>query len=174
MLDTHALLWALAQPQRLPGGVADALRDPGNSVHLSAARTLEIGHQGGARQHQSQSRRHQPCRNARPGSTSCRSPSRTRFVWWRSPLTTGISFDRLLSAGARGRAHNRHARPCGRSLPRPDALELSWRDRKGSLSSGISDLHAKADGGRWHAAGSMPLTARVVASGGLLRSFLRT
>lgn len=42
MLDTHALLWALAQPRRLPGRIAATLRDPGNAVHLSAASTWEI------------------------------------------------------------------------------------------------------------------------------------
>ena len=42
MLDTHALLWALAQPRRLPGRATAVLRDPGNSVHLSAASTWEI------------------------------------------------------------------------------------------------------------------------------------
>lgn len=42
LLDTHALIWALAQPRRLPDRVVADIRDPGNSVHLSAASTWEI------------------------------------------------------------------------------------------------------------------------------------
>ena len=42
LLDTHALIWALAQPRRLPARVAASVRDPENSVCLSAASTWEI------------------------------------------------------------------------------------------------------------------------------------
>jgi PIN domain nuclease of toxin-antitoxin system len=42
LLDTHALLWALASPARLPGPVVEALRDPANAVHASAASVWEI------------------------------------------------------------------------------------------------------------------------------------
>lgn len=42
LLDTHALIWALAAPKRLPRPDAQALADPDNSVHVSAASTWEI------------------------------------------------------------------------------------------------------------------------------------
>jgi PIN domain nuclease of toxin-antitoxin system len=42
LLDTHALLWALAQPRRLSGRAAACLRDAENSVFVSAASTWEI------------------------------------------------------------------------------------------------------------------------------------
>lgn len=42
LLDTHALIWALSAPQRLPRPVAQALADPDNGVHVSAASTWEI------------------------------------------------------------------------------------------------------------------------------------
>jgi PIN domain nuclease of toxin-antitoxin system len=42
LLDTHALLWALAEPRRLPPRVATALRDPANEVVVSAVSTWEI------------------------------------------------------------------------------------------------------------------------------------
>jgi len=42
LLDTHALLWALAAPARLPKAVADAIRDPTNVVSVSAASVWEV------------------------------------------------------------------------------------------------------------------------------------
>jgi PIN domain nuclease of toxin-antitoxin system len=42
LLDTHALLWALGSPDRLPARIAKALRDPSNSVYVSAASAWEI------------------------------------------------------------------------------------------------------------------------------------
>lgn len=42
LLDTHALLWALAAPSRLPPRIAKALRDPSNTVFVSAASAWEI------------------------------------------------------------------------------------------------------------------------------------
>lgn len=42
LLDTHALLWALAAPSKLPVRTATALRDPGNDVFVSAASGWEI------------------------------------------------------------------------------------------------------------------------------------
>jgi len=42
LLDTHALIWALSAPKRLPGSVARAVADPDNSVHISAFSTWEI------------------------------------------------------------------------------------------------------------------------------------
>ena len=42
LLDTHALLWSLARPDRLGSAAAAALRDPGNDVFVSAASTWEI------------------------------------------------------------------------------------------------------------------------------------
>lgn len=42
LLDTHALLWALAAPSKLPVRTAAALRDPGNDVFVSAASVWEI------------------------------------------------------------------------------------------------------------------------------------
>ncbi len=42
LLDTHALLWALATPARLPARTASAIRDPANAVFVSAASTWEI------------------------------------------------------------------------------------------------------------------------------------
>jgi hypothetical protein len=42
LIDTHALLWALATPGRLPAGVRDALQAPLNTVYVSAASVWEI------------------------------------------------------------------------------------------------------------------------------------
>src|SRR5262245_12185043 len=42
LLDTHVLLWAIAQPRRLPPRVAAALRAPTNEVVVSAVSTWEI------------------------------------------------------------------------------------------------------------------------------------
>jgi PIN domain nuclease of toxin-antitoxin system len=42
LLDTHALIWAAADPGRLPGRARDALTDPGNVVLVSAATVWEI------------------------------------------------------------------------------------------------------------------------------------
>ncbi|GAB6041848.1 type II toxin-antitoxin system VapC family toxin [Endothiovibrio diazotrophicus] len=41
LLDTHALLWWLAEPQRLPPPVVDAISDPANTVHVSVATAWE-------------------------------------------------------------------------------------------------------------------------------------
>jgi PIN domain nuclease of toxin-antitoxin system len=42
LLDTHALLWALARPAKLPVPTAAAIRDPTNAVFVSAASAWEI------------------------------------------------------------------------------------------------------------------------------------
>lgn len=42
LLDTHALLWALASPAKLPAPTARAIRDPANAVFVSAASAWEI------------------------------------------------------------------------------------------------------------------------------------
>jgi PIN domain nuclease of toxin-antitoxin system len=42
LLDTHALVWALAEPQRLPALVRDAMVEPGNEVYASAVNAWEI------------------------------------------------------------------------------------------------------------------------------------
>lgn len=42
LLDTHALLWALASPRRLARGASVAIRDPSNRVFFSSASTWEI------------------------------------------------------------------------------------------------------------------------------------
>lgn len=42
LLDTHAVLWALLEPGRLPQRVADAIRDPKNEVVVSAATAWEV------------------------------------------------------------------------------------------------------------------------------------
>jgi PIN domain nuclease of toxin-antitoxin system len=42
LLDTHALIWALSAPRRLPAEVAASIRDPETDVYLSAASTWEI------------------------------------------------------------------------------------------------------------------------------------
>ena len=42
LLDTHALIWALSAPRRLPAAVAASIRDPENTVYVSAASTWEI------------------------------------------------------------------------------------------------------------------------------------
>ena len=42
LLDTHALLWWLGDPDRLPGRVRQTLSDPHNTVHVSAASAREI------------------------------------------------------------------------------------------------------------------------------------
>jgi PIN domain nuclease of toxin-antitoxin system len=42
LLDTHALLWALAAPARLPRATAAAIRNPSNAVYVSAASVWEV------------------------------------------------------------------------------------------------------------------------------------
>lgn len=42
LLDTHALIWALAQSHRLPSRLAALLRDGGNNVLVSVACAYEI------------------------------------------------------------------------------------------------------------------------------------
>ncbi len=42
LLDTHALLWALSAPARLPARTAAAVRAPSNDVFVSAASMWEI------------------------------------------------------------------------------------------------------------------------------------
>ena len=42
LLDTHALIWALSSPRRLPSRVARMVRDPENDVYVSAVATWEI------------------------------------------------------------------------------------------------------------------------------------
>jgi PIN domain nuclease of toxin-antitoxin system len=42
LLDTHALLWWLAQPDRLSPAAHGAIADPDNRVHVSAASGWEI------------------------------------------------------------------------------------------------------------------------------------
>ncbi len=47
LLDTHALLWALAEPQRLPTRIADAIRSPRNKVYVSAVSIWELAIKAG-------------------------------------------------------------------------------------------------------------------------------
>ncbi len=42
LLDTHALVWALSTPRRLPARAAVAIRDPDNDVFVSAVSAWEI------------------------------------------------------------------------------------------------------------------------------------
>lgn len=42
LLDTHALLWALAEPHRLSPRAASLIKDPNNVVLVSAASAWEI------------------------------------------------------------------------------------------------------------------------------------
>ena len=42
LLDTHALIWAAAEPSLLSTAAADAIRDPDNEVWVSAVSAYEI------------------------------------------------------------------------------------------------------------------------------------
>lgn len=42
VLDTHALIWALASPRRLPAAVVRLVRDPATDVYVSAVSTWEV------------------------------------------------------------------------------------------------------------------------------------
>ena len=42
LLDTHALLWTLLQPTRIPAGTLAAVRAPGTTLFVSAASAWEI------------------------------------------------------------------------------------------------------------------------------------
>ncbi len=42
LLDTHALIWALAEPERLAEPARQAIEDPANEVFVSAASLWEI------------------------------------------------------------------------------------------------------------------------------------
>lgn len=43
LLDTHALLWLLLDPPRIPAATLDAVRDPATELVVSAASAWEIG-----------------------------------------------------------------------------------------------------------------------------------
>lgn len=43
LLDTHALIWTLLAPQRIPPATLDQIRDPGTELLVSAASAWEIG-----------------------------------------------------------------------------------------------------------------------------------
>ena len=47
LLDTHALLWALAEPEKLPPRVADAISSQRNTVYVSAVNTWELAIKAG-------------------------------------------------------------------------------------------------------------------------------
>ena len=47
LLDTHALLWALAEPEKLPPRAADALTSRRNTVYASAVNTWELAIKAG-------------------------------------------------------------------------------------------------------------------------------
>jgi len=42
LLDTHALLWTLLEPQRIPGATLGQIRDPDTELLVSAACAWEI------------------------------------------------------------------------------------------------------------------------------------
>jgi len=42
LLDTHALIWVLSNPRRLPARVANSIRDAETDVYVSPASTWEI------------------------------------------------------------------------------------------------------------------------------------
>jgi PIN domain nuclease of toxin-antitoxin system len=42
LLDTHLLVWAMGEPERLPAGCAAMLEDPGNSLVFSVASLWEL------------------------------------------------------------------------------------------------------------------------------------
>ncbi len=42
LLDTHVLLWALRDPERIPASVAAIVRDPSHQLQVSAATAWEI------------------------------------------------------------------------------------------------------------------------------------
>lgn len=42
LLDTHALLWLLSDPERVPEPIRDVLADPTNPLLVSAASAMEI------------------------------------------------------------------------------------------------------------------------------------
>ncbi len=42
ILDTHAWLWWILEPERLPDSAGEVIRDPGNTVYLSAVSSWEI------------------------------------------------------------------------------------------------------------------------------------
>lgn len=43
LLDTHALIWALLDPERIPAATRDKISDPGTTLLVSAASAWEIG-----------------------------------------------------------------------------------------------------------------------------------
>jgi len=42
LLDTHILLWAAAEPQKLPGSALELLENPSNPLHFSSASIWEV------------------------------------------------------------------------------------------------------------------------------------
>jgi len=49
LLDTHLLLWAAGQPQRLPAGARELLLDAGNQLVFSSASLWEVAIKNGLR-----------------------------------------------------------------------------------------------------------------------------
>lgn len=42
LLDTHALIWAANEPQKLPDAVRSAIEDPDNHIWISAVSAIEV------------------------------------------------------------------------------------------------------------------------------------
>ena len=42
LLDTHALIWAANEPERLPDAVRTAIEDPDNRIWISAVSAIEV------------------------------------------------------------------------------------------------------------------------------------
>jgi PIN domain nuclease of toxin-antitoxin system len=47
LLDTHALIWALSDPDRLSDTARNAIEDPKNEIYVSAVSAWEIGIKAG-------------------------------------------------------------------------------------------------------------------------------
>lgn len=82
LIDTHILLWALAEPHRLPAPVRGQLEDPANEVLVSAVSLWEIAIKfalGRADFTRTPTASWQP--PATPGFASCRSTRPPRCAW---------------------------------------------------------------------------------------------
>jgi PIN domain nuclease of toxin-antitoxin system len=101
LLDTHILLWALREPERLGAAVRDVIEDPTNEVLFSAASIWEVAIKARLRRHDFDAKPEEIARAARAARL-------TELPIWSDaaalvaslPLHHRDPFDRLLVAQA--------------------------------------------------------------------------
>jgi PIN domain nuclease of toxin-antitoxin system len=103
LLDTCTFLWAVAEPEALPGPVADRILDSSNEVYLSAASAWEIAIKVGTGRLElrgSDPDRFVPRHRAASGFTPLPVDEESALHVWRLPKLHRDPFDRLLVSQA--------------------------------------------------------------------------